>query len=187
MEGFPVVLGPKSVTFVAETHSMKRTRILSSSEIEHKIRRIAHQINEEHYRERQLHLVGVMPQGFEVARRLHKELQKVSKAEILLYGLTMNKEKPWSTDMDFDGDLTAMKNKVVILIDDVLNSGKTLMYSSGFLMEANPKKMAVATLVDRIHRTFPIRADYVGLTLSTNLKEHVQVELDVKEEAAYLV
>ena len=165
---------------------MKRTRILTAREIEQKLRRIAHQINEDHYKDKTLFLVGVRPQGYRVAERLAPELRAISNAEIALHSISLNKDKPWTEGMDFDGDFKAMKNKVIILVDDVLNSGKTLMYSSGYLLQSNPRKLAIATLVDRIHRTFPIRATYVGLTLSTNLKEHVNVELGVAEEAAYL-
>lgn len=170
----------------AQTIGMKRTRILTAREIEQKLRRIAHQINEDHYKDKTLFLVGVRPQGYRVAERLAQELRAISNAEIVLRSIALNKDKPWTEGMDFDGDFKAMKNKVVILVDDVLNSGKTLMYSSGYLLQSNPRKLAIATLVDRIHRTFPIRATYVGLTLSTNLKEHVNVELGVAEEAAYL-
>ena len=75
---------------------------------------------------------------------------------------------------------------MVVLVDDVLNSGRTLIHATRIILEHDPKILATATLVDRIHRKFPIRADYVGLTLSTNLKEHISVELGGKKEAAYL-
>lgn len=164
----------------------QRTGILSLDQIERKIRRMAHQINEAHHADETMFVVGVDGQGYEVARRLADELRALSQAEVLLHKLSLDKQKPWSRTMAFDGDLASMKDQIVVLVDDVLNSGKTLMYSAHFLLDAHPRRLATATLVDRIHRMFPIRADYVGLTLSTNLKEHIAVEMEGKDAGAYL-
>jgi pyrimidine operon attenuation protein/uracil phosphoribosyltransferase len=78
---------------------------------------------------------------------------------------------------------------VVILIDDVLNSGRTLAYGLGVFLDVPLKRMRTAVLIDRSHHQFPVFSDYYGLKLSTILKEHVEVvleEYDKKEDAAYL-
>jgi pyrimidine operon attenuation protein/uracil phosphoribosyltransferase len=88
--------------------------------------------------------------------------------------------------VQFDGETGSLKNKNVILVDDVLNSGRTLIYAAQFILNEGPKALSTATLVDRVHRKFPIRADYVGMTLSTNLKEHVAVIKEKGKYCAYL-
>jgi pyrimidine operon attenuation protein/uracil phosphoribosyltransferase len=88
----------------------------------------------------------------------------------------MDKVKPLARPIEFSGDLRKLKGKSVVIIDDVINSGKTLMYGAMHLLNAEPKSLTTACLVDRFHRTFPIRSDFAGLTLSTNLKEHIHVD-----------
>jgi pyrimidine operon attenuation protein/uracil phosphoribosyltransferase len=88
--------------------------------------------------------------------------------------------------MNFNGNLKDLKGKQVVLVDDVLNSGRTLMYASRYLLDAEVKQLSIATLIDRFHRRFPMRANFVGLTLSTNLKEHVTVDFTSKKESVHL-
>lgn len=164
----------------------ERTRILDQWEVEHKIRRIAHQILEENYKEKSIVMVGVTGVGADVARELHKEFTSISDIESVFYELTLQKDKPLQGEMTFSGELKDLRNKVVFLVDDVLNSGRTLIFAARHLLGASPKSLRTVVLVDRIHRKFPIRADYVGMTLSTNLKEHVAVEKEGKGFVAYL-
>ena len=77
-------------------------------------------------------------------------------------------------------------NKVVVLIDDVLNSGKTLMYAAKHFLTTPILKLSTVVLVDRTHNRFPIKADYVGLSLATTLNEYVNVKLDGEEQGIYL-
>ncbi|MCB0762679.1 MAG: phosphoribosyltransferase [Flavobacteriales bacterium] len=164
----------------------ERTLILDSRQIEQKIQRIAHQIHEHTFKEKEIVVVGVQFKGVEFARRLVEVLRNISALEIELYTIGFEKDKPLRDEVRFEGDVAHMKNKVVFLVDDVINSGRTLIYAAKFLLDASPKQLKTATLVDRIHRRFPIHADFVGLTLSTNLKEHVEVDLTSKEHGVYL-
>jgi pyrimidine operon attenuation protein/uracil phosphoribosyltransferase len=163
-----------------------RSLILSALQIEQKIVRMAHEIHENNYKEKEIILVGIVGRGLELAERLHKALLPIANMPIKLERITINKDQPLAGDMVYSGQTAALKNKSVVLIDDVLNSGRTLIFASKYLLTTEPRKLAIATLVDRYHRRFPIHADYVGLTLSTNLKEHVSVVLDRGKEAIFL-
>lgn len=166
--------------------SRERSLILDAHQIGQKLTRIAHEIYEKNYKEKEIVLVGVAGRGVEVAGRLVNVLKKISDLQISFETIEINKDKPLSGEIVYSGDLKAIRNKSVILVDDVLNSGRTLMYASRHILDNEPKNLSIATLVDRFHRRFPIRADYVGLTLSTNLKEHISVEMKKGSEAVYL-
>lgn len=166
--------------------SKERALILNARQIDQKLTRMAHEIHENHYKEKELILVGIEGRGSDMAKRLQKRLSAVCEIQITLETVSLNKDKPLSSDILFSGDLKTLKGKYVVLIDDVINSGRTLIYASRFLLDSDLKGLSIATLVDRFHRKFPIRADYVGLTLSTNLREHVSVELGKGKEAVYL-
>jgi pyrimidine operon attenuation protein/uracil phosphoribosyltransferase len=165
----------------------ERAIILTSKQIEQTLTRIAHEIHESHYKEKELILVGVAGRGSDVAKRLHQKLSAInSEITVRLESIQLNKDKPLQEDIQCTAEIKSMKGKYVVLIDDVLNSGKTLIYASRFLLDADLKGLAIATLIDRYHRKFPIRPDYVGLTLSTNLREHVSVDFTKGKEAVYL-
>lgn len=160
--------------------------VLDHQQIERKIIRIAHEIYERNYKEKELVVVGIKDRGAEIASMIIKRLKEISPLEIHTLEMRLNKKKPLSEDIQLEGDSREIKNKVVILVDDVLNSGRTLIHAAQFLLLQNPKALHAATLVDRYHRKFPIHADYVGMTLSTNLKEHVSVTDEKGKLAAYL-
>lgn len=166
--------------------TIESTLILDTNQVNQKLTRIAHHIYENHYKEKELFLVGIAGRGSAVAKIIANNLRKISPLTVNCMALTINKDKPNKNLVELDGDLQLTKGKVVILVDDVLNSGRTLVYAMKFLLDAAPKNIAITTLVDRTHRRFPIHADYAGLTLSTNLKEHVRVDLQKGKEAVYL-
>jgi pyrimidine operon attenuation protein/uracil phosphoribosyltransferase len=162
------------------------TLILNAKQINQKLIRMAHEIHENHYKEKELVLIGIEGRGSQLTQRLCKLLSEISELSLHQEEIRLNKDKPLSEPLVYTGELKALKGKSVILIDDVLNSGKTLMYASRYLLEVDLKSLTIATLVDRFHRKFPIRPDIVGLTLSTNLREHVTVHLNKGKEAVYL-
>jgi len=162
------------------------TLILDTKQVNQKLTRIAHHIYENHYKEKELFFVGITGRGFIIANIIANKLRDISSLQVHCMSLTINKNKPTKEEIELDGELSSIKGKVVVLVDDVLNSGRTLVYAMKFLLEAVPKNIAITTLVDRTHRRFPIHANYAGLTLSTNLKEHVRVELSKGKEAVYL-
>lgn len=164
----------------------EKTLILNSLQVNQKITRMAHEIYEHHHRSKEIVLVGITGRGIELARRLATLLREISPLNVQEFQLTLDKEKPASAECVFSGNVSDLKGKEIILVDDVLNSGRTLMYASRFIMLADIKRLSIATLVDRFHRKFPLKADYSGLVLSTNLKEHVSVDLTAKKESVHL-
>ena len=114
-----------------------------------------------------------------------KKLTEISAIEVKLSTIKVDKDNPFYIDIEVDISEKDYKNKVLILVDDVLNSGKTLMYGAKYFLSVPLKKLSTIVLVDRNHNRFPIKADFVGLSLSTTLKEHISVELE-KNVGIYL-
>ena len=168
---------------MAETKD--RTVILNHKQIGQKITRIAHQIFENNFKEKTVCVMGIHDEGYVLAEKLNAILSDIADFEIQFYGINMDKKSPLKSGLNSDIEPKDLKNKVVILVDDVLNSGKTLIYATKFLLDYNVKSIQTVCLVDRKHRKFPVRADYVGLTLSTTLQEHISVEFG-KEDIVYL-
>lgn len=158
--------------------------ILSKEVAEKKLRRMALEIIENNSGEKQLILAGIRESGTVVAKCIRTMLAEFSSTKTDLITIKLDKQKPGvvtvSKKMDFNG-------KVVIVIDDVADSGRTLLYSLKPFLEFHPKKIQTLVLVERSHNSFPVRPDYVGLTVSTTLQEHIFVEVD-KEKVlgAYL-
>lgn len=169
--------------------SNKRTLILDKKQIYQKSIRIAYQILEDNFEEKSLVLVGIADRGYVFAKRLQQILQHIAPDKtIALINVSISKTKR-SLEASTDVPIETAKNKVIILVDDVLNSGRTLAYGLGMFLNVPLKKIRTAVLIDRSHHQFPLFSDYYGLKLSTILKEHVEVELeefDQKEDAAWL-
>jgi len=167
----------------------KKTLILNKEQIFQKSKRIAYQIVEDNFDEPAIVLVGLAERGYVFAERLQKLLQEIAPEKSFeLIKVTVQKTKR-NLEASTDVPIETAKNKVVILIDDVLNSGRTLAYGLGVFLDVPLKRMRTAVLIDRSHHQFPVFSDYYGLKLSTILKEHVEVvlqEYDKKEDAAYL-
>lgn len=169
--------------------SNKRTLILDKEQIHQKSVRIAYQIFEDNFEEKSLVLVGIADRGYVFAERLQQILKDIAPDKTFeLIKITISKTKR-SLEASTDIPIETAKNKVVVLIDDVLNSGRTLAYGLGIFLNVPLKKMRTAVLIDRSHHQFPLNSDYYGLKLSTILKEHVEVELeefDKKNDGAWL-
>ena len=167
---------------------MKKNRILSQEQIQQKNRRIAYQIVEDNYDEKELIMIGVKPNGYEYAQQLKKEIELIDNIKVTLLELTLNKVKPLESEIKLELGKLSLNNKTVLLVDDVANTGKTLYYALKPIMEFSPRKVQAAVLLDRQHKLFPVTPDFVGLSLSTTLQEHITVEFDNKGNAsAYLI
>jgi pyrimidine operon attenuation protein/uracil phosphoribosyltransferase len=169
----------------------KKVLILSEEQINKKLIRIAYQILEDNFEEKVLVLAGIADRGYFIAQRLKDLLTQIAPEpkEIVLLKVTVGKEKS-ALEGETDLPLSAAENKTVILVDDVLSSGRTLAYGMGIFFDIPLKKLRTAVLIDRSHHRFPIVTDFYGLKLSTTLKEHVNVVLkesgEVSEDAAWL-
>lgn len=166
---------------------MSKTLILNSKQIEQKINRLAYEIVENNYTEKEIIIAGISKNGYLFAKRLNTVLQKISSIKTQLIEIVIDKENPLSKEIKISLSEKELKNKVVILADDVLNSGKTLIFGAKPFLVSPLKRLTTVVLVDRGHNRYPIKADFVGLSLSTTLQEHITVELDVKgKEVVYL-
>ncbi|MGB2383990.1 MAG: phosphoribosyltransferase family protein [Flavobacteriales bacterium] len=163
---------------------MSSTRILESDQIERKLQRIARQIIEEFHTEDVLHLITIAGNGEPVGKRIGEIIEAVGGLQVQASVLTLNKSNPLEGDIALSVASETLSGQSVIVLDDVLNSGKTLMYAVHHILSAGPKRVATAVLIDRIHRSFPVRADFCGLTLSTNLKEHIEVSIEASASAS---
>jgi pyrimidine operon attenuation protein/uracil phosphoribosyltransferase len=159
---------------------LKKLQILDSDDIRQKTRRIAYQIVEENYDESELTLIGIKPNGYGYAELLKKEIEAIDKIKVVLVELSLDKAQPLENEISLALGKHTLNNKTVVMVDDVANTGKTLYYALKPVMEFSPKKVQAAVLVDRQHKMFPVTADFVGLSLSTTLMEHILVKFDAK-------
>jgi pyrimidine operon attenuation protein / uracil phosphoribosyltransferase len=162
------------------------TLILNATQIEQKINRIAHQIIEDNYDEKTIVFAGVTGMGYKVALRLKEKLEAIASIKIELLEVILNKREPLLHPIEIKGNTANVINGVLILVDDVLNSGKTLIYALKPFIELEIRKISTVVLVDRSHKSFPIHVDYVGVQLATTLAERIEVREDKEQLAAYL-
>lgn len=159
--------------------------ILTQQEIDHKTKRIAYQIYETFPEDTEVVLAGIAKNGYLFAQKLGTELEKISDIKVTLCEVTINKQQPLES-VKTSLPSEAYANKSLVLVDDVLNSGTTLIYGVKHFLEVPLKKFKTAVLVDRNHKQYPVKADFKGLSLSTSLRENVQVVLDENDQHAYL-
>lgn len=159
--------------------------VMEDAVIRRKITRMAYEIVENHPGARAMILAGIDGQGYVLAGLINKELKKISEIEIELIRVTIDKKLPEKSEVKLSKPLTALKKKPVILVDDVLNTGKILTYAMRPFLDQGVARLGVAVLVNRSHLLFPVRPDYTGLELSTTLTEHIEVVLD-KKSAVFL-
>jgi|SRR5690606_20429315 len=162
-----------------------KTLVLDHVSIMQKIRRIAYQIYEFNYSEKEIIFVAIENQGVILADRIKPILEEISGIKVTLLSLKINKKSPL-TNPELNGSGVVLNGKSVILIDDVLNSGRTLIYGARHILEYSVKNLTTVVLVDRLHRKFPIKADFVGLTLSTTIQDHIAVIFSDGNDAVYL-
>ena len=158
--------------------------ILSKEVAEKKLRRMAFEILENNIEEKEIILAGIRDSGSVVAKVIQKMLGEISAIKTELLTISLDKTQPTDVSLsktfDFNG-------KVIVVIDDVSNSGKTLLYALKPFIDAHPKKIQILVLVERTHTSFPVRPDYVGLSIATTLQEHIFVEVKGEEViGAYL-
>ena len=160
-------------------------RILDKRQVQQKISRIAYEIYENNYLEKIIYIAGI-PSGYKLARLLAKELKKISPIEISLIKIEFEQESPSDTSIKVNCNPKDLKGKVLILVDDVLHTGRTFMHSLRPFLDVDIKKIETVVLIDRSHKLFPISSDYTGYELSTTLNEHVEVVLDPGKFGVYL-
>ena len=167
---------------------MTRVKILDTLQIRQKLNRLAYEVYENNFAEKELLVVGIEGNGYKFATLLGEKLKEISGIKINMGKISLDKDKPWEGEPRIDFKEKQFVNKTVVLVDDVLNSGKTLMYAVRLFLDKPVKKINTVILVDRSHTRFPVKADYVGLTLSTTLQERIEADFSKeKKEAVYLI
>jgi len=153
----------------------QRKQILTAEVAGKKLRRMALQVVEQNYTETQLVLIGIKNNGTVIAGKISQYIKEVFTGEVLVLELSMDKKNPLeislNTNMDFN-------DKIIVLIDDVANSGRTMLYALKPLLQQLPKKIQTLALVERTHKTFPVDVDYVGFSVSTTADENIKVEVE---------
>jgi len=152
----------------------RKNYILSKEVAEKKLRRMAFEILENNIDENEIILAGIRESGSVVARVIQKMLGEICSIKTDLITVTLDKKHPSAVTISKKIDFN---NKVIVLIDDVCNSGKTLLYALKPFIEYHPQKIQTLVLVERTHTSFPVRADYVGLSIATTIQEHIFVEV----------
>ncbi len=160
--------------------------ILNKKETLQKIRRIAYEVYERNYQEKEIVVAGIYDKGYFFAELLVKELKQLCPFEIKLVKITLDKSAKKQCDVALDVDLNSLKDKVVIVTDDVLNTGRTLVYSLQPFLTIPLKKLQTAVVVNRSHNNFPVSPDYIGYSLATTLKEHIDVVFDEEKFGVYM-
>lgn len=167
--------------------AIKRSLILDQDDINRKIERISYEILEQNDGEQEIILAGIRQKGFVFAQRLESFLRQTANFSVILTDLQLQKHNPVVSEILMGIDPSSVNNKVVIVCDDVANTGKTLLYAMKPFLDFAPKRIQIAVLIDRQHKVYPVSADFVGLSLSTNMQEHITVEIGTgMVEAVYL-
>ena len=163
-----------------------RSKLLASKKVQQMIERMVHEIIENFYDEKELTVIGISSMGSKLAKRIVDRLNEIKPFDVVYHEITVEKDAPLSAPVTFKPANPVLKKKNVLLIDDVLNSGRTMIYAASHILSYPVASLHTLSLVDRIHRRFPIKADIVGISLSTTIQEHVKVDLAKGKEAIYL-
>lgn len=171
-----------------ESNSVASNRILDAQSIRQKIVRIAFEILEDNYDEQQIVIAGICrdDEGYALAERIASELRRIGNLDIHLTAINLDKQHPTSSPIEMGVTPELVDGRVVVIVDDVANTGRTLLYAVKPLLDMAPKKIRVAVLVDRRHKAYPLSPDYVGTSLSTTLHEHINVVINGEKAGVYL-
>jgi len=168
------------------TEPENRTILLDEKQVVQRINRLAYQIYEDNASEKEIIIAGIMKSGYQVAEKIAAALKSISPLKVQLAELHINKHSQFDEKITVSIGSEHFTGKSIVLVDDVLNSGKTMLYALKPFLAADIKKIRTVVLVDRNHKRYPISADFAGLSLSTTMKEHVSVEFKGNAAQAWL-
>ena len=163
----------------------EKNLILDAVQVKQKIRRMAFEIYESNVKEKIIVLAGIDGQGYVLAKLLAKEVESISPLEVKLVLINLDKTAPEQSEITVDCEVKELRKKCIVMVDDVLNTGRTFTYGIKPFLNIEVKKIEAAVLVNRGLTTFPVHARYTGYELSTTIKDHIEVKLG-KETAVYL-
>lgn len=163
----------------------EKKQILDSGQIRQKVKRMAYEIYEQNYDAQNLIIAGIDEMGLRLSKMIKADLENICDIAIHLVRIDIDKEATSQPQVEFSG-IPEIEDFTLIIVDDVLNSGKTVMHALDPFLKMNVKKIQTAVLVNRSHKRFPIAVDYKGLELATTLQEHIEVQLSDDDYSAYL-
>lgn len=143
-----------------------------------KLQRMAFEVIENNLEEKNIILAGIEEHGSIIARNIAQILKEAGQISVQLISISLDKKNPGEITLSRQPDLDG---KTVLIVDDVANSGKTMLYSLKPFLAFHPKKIQTLALVERTHKAFPVHLDYVGLSVATTLQEHIFVEVSGEE------
>ena len=149
------------------------------------VKRIAYQIYENNIDEKSIVIVGIGNPGKIFRNLIGNSIKSICDLNLIFVSLTIKKKKLLNV-VESDISLEEIKNKSIIIVDDVLNTGSTLIYAVSYFLKIPVKKIQTAVMVNRNHKKFPIKADFKGISLSTSVNEHISVILEGNEIGIYL-
>jgi pyrimidine operon attenuation protein/uracil phosphoribosyltransferase len=161
----------------------EKSIVLNQAQIKQKIERISYEILENTFEEPEIFICGISGNGILLANRIVEKLAEISTQKIRLFEVTIDKDNPISSEIILTIEDQELTGGTVIIVDDVINSGRTMLYAVRRILSNDLKVLKVATLVNRTHRRFPVQADFVGTAISTTLKDNILVELGATEMA----
>lgn len=164
----------------------ERKYLLTAEEIQQKLKRMSLEIAESlSGQEGPLLLIGIKSSGMVIAEQIGSLLRPFIEKPIQIIAVSLNKQFPEKVELS---EKVQLDGANIILVDDVTNSGRTLLYALKPMLEAYPKSIQTLVMVERMHKLFPVKPDFVGLSISTTLEEHIQVEIvEGKIEGAYVI
>lgn len=158
-----------------EMDTVSKNCILTAGVAKRKIRRMAFEIAECNADARSIIIAGITGNGVVVAKNIYDELEQILKTTIDLISININKRQVLEVSIDPEIQFT---NKVIIVVDDVANTGRTMLYALKPFLEYQPAKIQTLVLVERSHKLFPVHTDFVGLSVATTLQDHISVETE---------
>jgi pyrimidine operon attenuation protein/uracil phosphoribosyltransferase len=172
-----------------------KTLILNSRQIRQRIDRIAYQVYEQNYLEKEIIVAGIAKNGFVLAERIAEKITEISPIKVTLAEITISKKNPLSEKVKVNLPEKELKGNVIVIVDDVLETGRTLVFAMDPFLKYPVKRLTTVVLVDRDHHSYPVKADFVGISLATTMQEHISVELapsksgtaSAKNDAVYLL
>ena len=161
--------------------------ILNHIQTQQKITRLGHELIENCFEETELFIGGISGNGSKLAKMITDIIEKNASLKITSFEIKINKSEPWAEPISLSIEESRLKKGYIILVDDVINSGKTLQYALVKFLEQPTKAIQTVVLVDRKHRRYPIKANFVGISLSTTLQDRIEVDLSEGDTKAFLI
>jgi pyrimidine operon attenuation protein/uracil phosphoribosyltransferase len=161
------------------------SEVLNHKQVGQKITRMAFEIYERNLNSAGVVFAGITGMGMTLANLLANELKKISPMKVEVVEVILDKKAVSKSEVELSQSLELSK-KTIILVDDVLNTGKTLVYAMKPFLDQEIHKMEIAVLVNRSHGLFPVRPDYTGYELATTLSEHIRVDFSENQYSVSL-